>query len=118
MDSEHIYKQLENVFTYAGKDKIIAAHIAELYKQLEELKKGNKDEPKAKLEQLDLGFRVEYFRYDPDGWILKRESKGTSYRWYAYRDELMGEVCPPWWWEEVYDSSQIKQFEALYSQAQ
>lgn len=118
MDSEHIYKQLESVFTYAGKDKIIADHIADLYKQLEELKKCSKDEPKAKLEHLDLGFNVEYFRYDPDGWILKRESKDTTYRWYAYCDELMGEVGPPPWWEEVYDSSQVKQFEALYQQAQ
>jgi len=119
MDAENIYRQLENAFTYAGKDKVIADHIADLYKQLEDLTKYKKEEQqKGKLEHIDLQFNVEYFRLNPDGRILKRESRGDSYRWYEYRDALMGEQCPPWWWTEVNDIDLLNHFESLYSQAQ
>lgn len=114
MNAEYIYKQLENVFTYSGKDKVIADHIAELYKQLEELK-NQKEEQNERLEPIDLDFSVKYFTYEPEGWILKREGKGLSYRWYSYRDDLLGERCPNWWWEEITDYAK---FEVLYQQAQ
>lgn len=119
MDSEYIYNQLTNAFTYASKEKIIADHIEELYNQLEQLKNQDttKPEPEQKLESINLCFTVEYFRYEPDGWILKREGRGSTYRWYAYQDDLLGERCPNWWWAEIYDSDKLSHYEDLYQQA-
>lgn len=119
MDSEYIYNQLTNAFTYASKDRVIADHIAKIYKQLEQLKNQHttKPEPEQKLESIDLDFNVEYFRYDPEGWILKREGRGLTYRWYSYRDDLLGEQYTKWWWTEVYDSDKLKHYEDLYQWA-